>query len=116
MTVRGVAARAMQAVRDRMDPDAAKVRLAAEELAQKRAIQRMLDIRWLMGDERGRRIVYQLLNSCGYQGSTLTEHGRPSAVLEGQRLVAIRLAQELCPQDPDAWLLMLREAMNASKT
>lgn len=116
MTVRTSVVSGLRAMRDRLDPAGAKRRQEVEAKITLAQQHRFDDLRWLMHDQRGRRIVYALLDTCGYQGTTINDHGRPSAILEGQRLVAIRLARELVGVDPEAWLRMLREAMDASTT
>lgn len=112
MSVANVARQSIQAAKDLLDPEAAKLRKAVEERAKFLAAQRSVDLKFLMGDARGRRFVFALLESCGFNGSTL-QAGIPSGVLEGRRTVAIDLSRELASIDPDAWILMLRESMNA---
>ncbi len=110
-TLRTRTTQALQDMRDAINPEAAKDRKHVEHLAQLRATRRQDDIRWLLQHQQGRRILYQLLDDCGHQGSTLNAHGRPSPVLEGRRSIAIEMAADIAPRDPEAWLLMLREAM-----
>jgi len=92
---------------------AAEVR-RREDFEFKKA-QRKSDLGWMMGDKRGRRVVYSLLNSTGWLGSTLIS-GQPSAVLEGRRGVAIELVNEIMTDNHTNYLLMLKEAYDdASK-
>jgi hypothetical protein len=50
-----------QAVRDRLDPDGAKARAEERRQQEARAVERRLDLRWMLGDVRGRRILANLL-------------------------------------------------------
>lgn len=102
---------AVAAARDLIYPEAAAKREKAALIAQLITSRRADDIRWLMTSERGRRIVYQLLADCGYQGSTLGVDGLPSAVAEGKRSVAIAIAGEIALKHADEWIMMLREKL-----
>lgn len=101
----------MQAARDALDPEAAEARRRAAADANVAAIRRTDDIRWLMNDERGRRIVKDLLDRCGLQVTTLNERGRVSPVLEGRRTVAIEIAREVILISPGDYLRMLTESL-----
>ena len=110
-STRNTTAGITQSIRDAIYPEAAAQRNKAELLEQLRKSRRSDDVVWLMSSERGRRIVYQLLADCGYQGTTIAADGLPSAVLEGRRTVAIALAGELAIAHPEEWVLMLREKL-----
>ncbi len=101
----------VQIAKDLMDPVAAKIRKKAEERQSFLAQQRKADLRWHMNDARGRRLTYALVEKCGLNASTLNERGEPSAVHEGRRGVAIEAAREILADQPELWLVMLREAL-----
>lgn len=72
------------------------------------------DMRWLMGDARGRRVAWWLLTvTHPYQTSF-----RPSAemaFLEGERNIGLRFLNEIRGICPDLNLTMEREAGDAEK-
>lgn len=82
-------------------------------LQQKR---RAADVRWLMGDERGRRIAWkQLVDSRFEARATLFDtHGGRQNYYLGMYEVGRQLSDEIRDLCPEQYLLMVRE--NTPKT
>lgn len=114
------AVRIIENVREGVSPTYAATRsrlrsdVEAEQKRQHRELmkanQRKTDLRNLMDTEWGRRIVWDLLGKCSYQGSEWHENPRVSERIGGQRTIAIRLADELVEVSCELWLEMQREA------
>lgn len=65
------------------------------EQREKRAKQQWAnDLHWLMGDERGRRIVQNILDRCAYGQNVFTGNSQGN-FLQGRQSVANELALEL---------------------
>ncbi len=90
---------------------AARERREAEE-ARLRTLRdrRKSDLRWLMSEPQGRRIVAKLMAQARLQDSTHHPDQRMTERLEGARDFALALASELIATDHKLWLLMLEEA------
>lgn len=77
----------------------------------KRAAERELDDwRWLLGDARGRRIVWKLLEDAGLFRSSFAAESATTAFNEGQRNAGLRVLTNVMTADPDAFVTMQREA------
>lgn len=64
------------------------------EAREKRAQQQWAnDVRWLMGDERGRRVVAWLLDK-GHHGKCVFQGNSAGNFLQGKQALAIELANE----------------------
>lgn len=100
--------KALQGARDIIDPGAAKRRAAAEEAARIAAAERRLDLRWLMADARGRRIVGRLLARCHLLGNTFAHDQRLVDRAEGRRELALELFGEIAGAAPEEALAIFR--------
>jgi hypothetical protein len=72
-----------------------------EKTAKRAHQQRNEDFRWLMGDARGRRIVWDLLARAGLFRSSLAASAELTAFNEGRRdlgLVTLADVMRLCPE------------------
>lgn len=74
------------------------------------------DMRWLMGDARGRRLVLKLLGDIGLYKSTYDPALKDAVQLmlfrEGQKNIGYRILSEInriCPED---YFVMLKEGQN----
>lgn len=95
--------------------ETAKKREAADHarlLAQQQAED---DMRWLMGDPRGRRIVWDLLAEAGIFRSTYTGDAISSAFNEGQRNAGIKLQARVMQHCPEQFVRMLVESMQPGR-
>lgn len=89
-----------------------------DEIRKDREINRALaiqtvndDLIWLMGDARGRRYVYRIIESSGlYKSSYATDN--QTYFNEGQRMVALRIISELKAITPENYIVMLQEHLN----
>jgi hypothetical protein len=74
-----------------------------QELLEEEAATRQADLRWWMGDPRGRRIAHHLLtNVAGLQDVYLGSNGSEAFRHNGRREVAAKLARllrDICPQE-----------------
>lgn len=85
---------------------------AREDVERKQFIaqdQQREDVRWLMADPRGRRLMWSWLSFCGLFRSSMTGNSQ-TFFLEGQRNVGLMLQANLIEHAPEAWALMHTEA------
>lgn len=88
--------------------------LAEQSERNKLALQtEQEDFKWLMGNKRGRRIVWRLLERTGVYRSSFNHSGSITAFNEGGRnvgLIYMAAIQESCP---DQYAVMAKEAKEA---
>jgi hypothetical protein len=107
--VKAGAAHMLHSIADRIDPATAAQRAADAEQRAAVIAQRNLDLRWLMNDERGRRIMRALFARCRLNASTYHEKQCIRDRLEGARDVATELSAELLGVDPANWTKLFHE-------
>lgn len=104
------AAQISQEVGDRIDPQAAFLRKEREKKDLLVREQRKQDMLFMMNNKQCRRFLYSLLEKTGTRGSVL-QAGKASDVLAGRMEVGRELEAELVSTDIDAYLAMLKEAL-----
>jgi hypothetical protein len=67
------------------------------------------DLRWLMEQKRGRRIVWRLLEETRIYHSSFNTSGGVMAFNEGQRNVGLKLLSQLLTYAPGTYALLLEE-------
>lgn len=72
------------------------------------------DMRWLMGDERGRRLVWQWLDWAGLFRTSYAPEALAIAFAEGQRNMGLRLHAQVMEHAPQQFVRMLAEAQVVS--
>lgn len=83
----------------------------ADDLALQEEKARRLetdDLKWLMSDKRGRRVMWRLLETTGVYRSSFTGNSE-TFFREGQRNVGLRLLSDIHEHCPDAFVVMLKE-------
>lgn len=86
-------------------------RRAESETKQKLLAEREIsDIRFVMGSEQGRRVVWSLLEKGQVFGSCFTVDPQVTAFNEGQRNLALSLFQRVMAHCQDQYLVMANEA------
>lgn len=85
-----------------MDADAQAL---LEEKARRLEVD---DLRWMMSDKRGRRVMWRLLETSGVYRSSFTGNSE-TFFREGQRNVGLKLLADIHEHCPDAFVLMLKE-------
>lgn len=90
----------------------------AEQSALQRKKERegqIEDFKWLMGDQRGRRFIWRLLEKAGVYRSSFT--GNSSTFFnEGQRNMGLMVIGELHAICPELYVTMIKEnSSNGSK-
>lgn len=76
-----------------------------EEKARRQEVE---DLKWLMSDKRGRRVMWRLLETAGVYRSSFTGNSE-TFFREGQRNVGLKLLAEIHEHCPDAFVMMLKE-------
>lgn len=72
------------------------------------------DLRWLMSDKRGRRIIRRFLGEYGvYRISMVQADAQGTAFNEGRRSCGLQLLDALTQHCPDKFVLMQEEHLNA---
>lgn len=67
------------------------------------------DIKWQMGNKRGRRIVYRLLERAGIWRSSFNTNALQMAFNEGGRNEGLALLAKLMAYCPELYAVMLKE-------
>lgn len=73
--------------------------------------QEKMDMQWLMGSKRGRRIMWRLLERTGVYRSSFTGNSE-TFFREGQRNVGLMLMAQVHEVCPDQYAVMLKEQQN----
>ena len=96
------------------DPtDIARSERAAEESAEKQRRAEQVwqsDLKWLMADKRGRRIVSRLLDQAGLHRSSFDTNNASMAMKEGLRWFGLKLKEEIETHCFDRFIELLRES------
>ena len=77
-----------------------------QELARK---QEVADFQWMMGDQRGRRIVWRQLAAAGVFQSSFDPTAMTMAFNEGRRSEGLRLLAQIHALCPDLYVTMMKE-------
>lgn len=93
--------------RKQAEDKAKRDQLAAENAAD--------DYRWLMGSERGRRLVWGWMGECMVFGSTFMPDAAVSAFQEGQRNVGLRFLNAVMLHCPEQFTAMQAEATERAR-
>ncbi len=81
---------------------------AMRKLAQQ---QQDEDFRWLMSDQRGRRIVWRLLSDAGVFHTSFNPEALTMAFKEGQRTAGLQLLAQVHRLCPDLYTTMMKEQL-----
>lgn len=73
------------------------------------------DTRWLMADERGRRLVWGWLADAGIFRSTYTGEAHSGAFAEGQRNMGLKLQAQVMQHCPEQFVRMLAESLQPGR-
>lgn len=82
---------------------------SADAKAQIIARRNIDDIKWLMSDKRGRRIVSRLLDLAGLHRPSIDQNTASMAFKEGKRWFGVLLAEEIEKHCFDRYIEMLQE-------
>lgn len=102
-----------RAALDLLTPAARKIRDEQQKKQAEAFERRTKDLRLLLSTDWGRRIAHELLARSGKYADTFNGNPVDMARLNGRRGLGLELQRELAKADPEAFLVMLREAMNA---
>lgn len=69
------------------------------------------DFRWLMSDQRGRRIVWRLLSEAGVFQTSFNPESMTMAFKEGQRTAGLQLLAQVHKLCPDLYTTMMKEQL-----
>lgn len=100
---------ALQGARDIIDPAGAEKRRKEAEDQKARDALRRLDLRWLMGDVRGRRFVSEFLARGHLLAPTSSADRRLSDQADGRREMVLGLFFELMTVAPNETLALFKE-------
>jgi hypothetical protein len=90
------------------DDKATRLRLLAEV--------EQLDVKWLMGSKRGRRIVWRLLEQAVVFKATFDTNALRMAFNEGKRFFGTRTLDLIHTSCPELYALMLKESNDGSRS
>lgn len=92
-------------------------RPAREDQDRKKFIaqeQQRDDVRWLMSDPRGRRLMHSWLQFCGVMRTSMTGNST-TFFNEGQRNVGLMLQGNILEHSAEQWIVMMNEARTPPK-
>lgn len=89
------------------EAQATRLRLAAEGEA--------LDVKWLMGSKRGRRILWRLLEQAGVHRLSFDTNAMRMAFNEGNRNYGNRTLELIVKACPELYAVMLKESNDGSR-
>lgn len=84
---------------------------SADALRQLVQQQQDEDFRWLMSDQRGRRIVWRLLSEAGVFQTSFNPEAMTMAFKEGQRTAGLQLLAQVHKLCPDLYTTMMKEQL-----
>jgi len=67
------------------------------------------DIKWLMGNKRGRRIIWRLLDHAGVFRSSFNTNAMAMSFAEGHRNYGLRILSMIHSQCPELYPTMMKE-------
>jgi hypothetical protein len=70
------------------------------------------DVKWLMGNKRGRRVVWRLLDTAGIFRSSFNTNAMAMSFAEGNRNYGLRLLSLVHSQCPELYPVMMKENTN----
>lgn len=70
------------------------------------------DIKWLMSDKRGRRVLWRLMDQAGVFRSSFNTNAMAMAFAEGNRNYGLRLMYRIHKLCPNLYPAMIRENSN----
>ncbi len=85
----------------------------AERERQRKLQQQIEDVKWLMNQKQGRRIVWRLLALAGVYQTSFNSSGSVTAFNEGKRNVGLVILADVHEHAPDESLVMLKENREA---
>ena len=88
-----------------------RIKEQSEEQRKLAIDQEKMDMQWLMGSKRGRRIMWRLLERTGVYRSSFTGNSE-TFLREGQRNVGLMLMAQIHEVSPDQYAVMLKEQQN----
>lgn len=80
------------------------------ERIQSRINQYREDIRWLMGSQSGRRILWKWLQEMRFFMPVIDTNGLAQSHKAGAQAVGMKIASELLEASPDQFTLMIKES------
>lgn len=86
----------------------------SDELRKLSVDQEKMDMQWLMGSKRGRRIMWRLLERTGVYRSSFTGNSE-TFFREGQRNVGLMLMAQIHEVCPDQYAVMLKEQQDVNR-
>ena len=94
------------------DPVSVKTRNRRERRSRARELD---DLRWVMADPKGRRIVWALLVKAGISRISFSSDALQMAFLEGSRNLGLMLQADVLEACADLYLLAMDEAKTTLK-
>lgn len=89
-----------------------RARRERETSSKREAESEASDIKWLMGQRRGRRIAYRMLSQSGVYRTTFSTNALSMSFAEGRRQCGLELMAMLTEHCPERYMEMLKEANN----
>jgi len=74
------------------------------------------DIKWLMGNKRGRRVIWRLLDQAGVFRSSFNTNAMTMSFAEGHRNYGLRILGMIHTQCPELYPTMMKEQTADERT
>ena len=91
---------------------AAKKAAVLDQLASKQADD---DFLWLMGQQTGRRFMWNLLSRCSVFETSFNTHGGLMTLAEGKKQIGYQYLKKINQLCPDLYVVMMNEANEAAR-
>lgn len=94
------------------DPDETKLTVEQEKEAKIQRINELDDIRWVLSNVKGRRVIWSILSMCRiFRESYVVKDANHTAFNEGRRDVGLRLLADIQTANPKAYSQMEDEKL-----
>lgn len=101
---------------DPFDTDAQEQRRVEQTEAERlRKLMHAEDLKWLMGNKQGRRVMMYLLEKHGVYRSSFRTNPYETAFLEGQRNEGLQLVEAIHEHAPERYAEMIREHRHGNR-
>lgn len=95
---------------DPLDPDQEVAAEAERQQVADLEVRRARDdLLWVLGDKRGRRFLWRLLERAELYRLSYSSSGTETAFREGRRAAGLQLLADLTAADPNAYVKMQQE-------
>ena len=94
------------------DSNGDKLNEEQSKAARTARLKELDDLRWVLSNVKGRRLVWKILSNCGaFKASYVPKDSTQTAFNEGRRDIGLRLLLDVGQADPKAYSTMENEVL-----